>query len=999
MTAMTDPAEQTTAPSTNEADPAPDCPIAPTRSRLTCPVLVGRAPELAWLRQAARYPPTLVIVEGEAGIGKTRLLREWLADPELNQTARLVGHCTGLREPFPFGCVVDALARAAAWLPGPERLSPVTGALRSLLPELADQLPPPLEPLGNRREERHRTFRGIRELLVSLGPAVLVLEDLHWVDSDTRELLRFLIDRLPPQLTLVLTYRREDLADPGAPVLPTTSDVRRLELTLRPLDAVEVADLVSAVHRGPVPADLADHIHRLTMGIPLAVEETLGRQAAPQLPAPGWACELDVPSPLREALLERVTRLSSSARRVLQAAAVLDTPASENLLTRVAGLSTRHATAGLVELLGRAMLHADGDRYAFRHGLAQQAVYDSIAEPTRRQLHRRAIRALVAGGPAAPPAQLAHHCREAGLLADWARFAEAAADQAITAGDDETASRLLRDVVAQPGATRETRVRLAIKLGHAARTGLSHADALLILRSVLAESDLPPQARGELRLSLGLLLRNQAAGASEGYAELERAVAELRDNPASAARAMASLGAPYLLDDRHLSEHLDWLARAAGTAQVASDPELAALVCTDRASALIGTGDPAGWQLAGELPDRRDLPLGPADRLRQGRLAANLAWSATCVGHYPRAESLLRAGERLACGPSGRYLASCLTGTGLLHDYAVGRWDGLAARAEEVAGTMPDVPSVVAEARLVLGLLALAGGELAEAERQLTGASSSVPVAVAAADGLARIAAAAGRGAAAQQRVRQAVSLVRAKGIWCWAAELIPTAVAVLGRAQQRPAARTLLDEFAAGVTGRDSPLAEAALAAGRAVLAESEGTHQAAAAQYAEAAHAYHALPRPYLSARAAEAQGRCLLAAGQDGTGALSEALVTFERLGAAWDVARCRHLLRSLGRRLPHRRGRRGYGRQLSPRERDVVRLVRTGLTNREIAETLFLSPRTVEAHVARSLRKLGLPSRRVLASQPTQPAPPGRPAAPAALTAPAPDLTPTWPGHLR
>jgi DNA-binding CsgD family transcriptional regulator len=421
---------------------------------------------------------------------------------------------------------------------------------------------------------------------------------------------------------------------------------------------------------------------------------------------------------------------------------------------------------------------------------------------------------------------------------------------------------------------------------------------------------------------------------------------------------MASLGAPYLTDGRHIDEHLTWLARATGAAARTGDPELASVVAVNRATALVSTGDPAGWRLAGQ---HRDNPL----------MTVNVAWSAVCVGRYAEAEELLRTGERLAAEPSapaGSYLGCALSGTALMHDYAVGHWDGLAARAGEVVRANPDVPSVVAEARLVLGLLALAAGEVREAEAHLAESTGSVPVAAAADGALARLAAATGDPATAERRVRHGLALVQDKGVWCWAAELVPAAVAVLGRLpDQQPVARKLLDELAAGLTDRDSPLADAALLAGTSLVTEADGQYLAAAGQHAEAAWAYAVLPRPYAAAQAWEGHGRCLLAAGRDGTGALAEAAEVFERLGATWDVARCRHLLRNLGRTLTHRRGRRGYGGELSPREREVVRLVRTGLTNREIAEALFLSPRTVEAHVARVLRKLELPSRRALAVQ--------------------------------
>jgi hypothetical protein len=563
------------------ASPAPLAASAAVIHRLISPVLIGRADELTQLHAASRLPPTVVVIEGEAGVGKTRLIRDWLAAPGTRTATQLVGHCSPLREPLPFGPVIDALAGAASRIPDPALLSPVTGALRPLLPELADRLPPALEPLDSRRQERHRIFRAIRDLLAGLGPTILVLEDLHWVDGGTHELLRFLADRPPGQLSLVLTYRREDLTDPStpAPVVPVGSGASRLRLVLRPLDVDQVGELAAAVHGSEVSAAFARYLYERTMGIPLAVEETLA------LLADG---RLETPSALRDVILERVSRLGRSARRLLEAAAILGNPASAELLARVAGLPAQPEiqTAGLAELVARGLLGPIGEaRYGLRHGLAQQAVQDSLTEPVRRALHARAADALLARGEPVPLAQLAHHYRQAGQIPEWQRYAEAAADQAIAFGDDGTAAELLRDVVARPDATTETRVRIAIKLGRAALTGLSHGDAVSILRRTLTESDLPAEARGELRLCLGILLRNQVRQAREGWNELRAAVDELANRPGPAARAMASLGAPYLIDGRHLDEHLAWLSRAAETAARAGDPALVSVVEVNAATA------------------------------------------------------------------------------------------------------------------------------------------------------------------------------------------------------------------------------------------------------------------------------------------------------------------------------------------------------------------------------------------------------------------------------
>src|SRR5262252_1624019 len=178
------------------------------RSRLSSPVLVGRKDELGSLLRAASDPPALILVEGEAGVGKTRLVEELLDAPGLDGSDCYIGDCQSLVEPFPLGPVLEALRNAR---PDRKVLGPITGVLRPLLPELAPLLPEPPEPLADRLAERHRLFRALRELLDALGRSVLVLEDLHWADEQTLEFLRFLCPQLPPELTLVCTYRSEDL--------------------------------------------------------------------------------------------------------------------------------------------------------------------------------------------------------------------------------------------------------------------------------------------------------------------------------------------------------------------------------------------------------------------------------------------------------------------------------------------------------------------------------------------------------------------------------------------------------------------------------------------------------------------------------------------------------------------------------------------------------------------------------------------------------------------
>lgn len=206
---------------------------------------------------------------------------------------------------------------------------------------------------------------------------------------------------------------------------------------------------------------------------------------------------------------------------------------------------------------------------------------------------------------------------------------------------------------------------------------------------------------------------------------------------------------------------------------------------------------------------------------------------------------------------------------------------------------------------------------------------------------------------------------LRDKGVWVWAAEPAPWAVEAMVGAGRTMEALDMVEEFAAGLKGRRAPAAEASLTWCRAILAEAAQEPDRAVEHFRQARRAFAALPRPYEAALTGEAAGRCALAAGggadPDAADELKAVESELEQLGAVWDVARARATLRA--HRVEERRppGRPAYGEQLSPREEEVAELAGAGLTNREIAGTLHLSPRTVEQHVARALRKLGLQSR--------------------------------------
>jgi DNA-binding CsgD family transcriptional regulator/tetratricopeptide (TPR) repeat protein len=939
--------------------------IARPAQRLSSPVLVGRDDELRALVDAVTRPPAVVVVEGEAGVGKTRLVEELLARPELRGRQRLVGYCHPVGEPFPLGSLVEALRSAN---PDPRALSPVAGALRPLLPELAGALPEAPEPLGDRRAERHRLLRAVRELLDALGETVLVLEDLHWADQATLELLRFLAPQLPQGLAVVCTCRADEAPEASPLVglagrLPRETGVR---VTLGLLDRDHVGRLAGGILEiDGVSSEFADYVFECSQGLPFAVEETvrLLQDRRDLVNSSGlWLrrrlAAMPVPTAFRDSILERLGRLGADARRVVRAAAVLGVPADEETLAAVASLPDARGGAALADALDSGLLvELDGGRYGFRHALARQAVEDATPSPVCRRLHLRAARVLEAARPK-PLARLAHHFKAAGDGEMWIRYAEAAADRAVSYSDDATAYWFLRDAIAVETHTSATRVRLAGKLAAHAMHCLAHEEAIDCLRPLLADAALPPELRGEIRLSLARLL-GQSGNAAAYWSELTQAVDELDPRPELAARAMAYLALPWV-DAGTLEEHLQWLERAGATA---NDRATICLVKAFRAVVLLEVGDPCGWQALDALPT--PTAEAPAEEAKQTAWAAANACDAVIqLGHLDRARTLIEESLRLSADLGCLRETTYATSARDQLDWLAGEWDGLEARIRRNIDEAGDMVTVRADAEAVLGLLSLARGDTRTALELLTrlrpdahGTLHLYPWATA---GLARIDLARGRPAAAAEHVARGLDLVTRKDIWVWATDVAPVAVEALLATDRSDDAAALTNRFARGLEGRDAPAAVAGLTDCRALLTEASGDLDAAAQEHLGAADAWLQLPRPYDAARAHERAGRCMVVAGGDHQ-LLTEAMRAFQDLGAAWDAARVRRALRAHGVIPPHRRGRRGYGTELSPREREVAQFAGDGHTNREIANALFLSPKTVEKYLGTAMRKLGVKSR--------------------------------------
>jgi DNA-binding CsgD family transcriptional regulator/uncharacterized protein (UPF0147 family) len=899
--------------------------------------------------------PVLVLVEGRAGTGKSRLVQELTALPEA------------------------ARATCLRWACG-ESAAP---------PELPDD-----------------------------GPVLLAVEDVHRADPGELALLRRLLERPRPGLATVITCRPEELADPGlalgSPPPRYPPELTVLRHRVRPWSVDAVRKVTATVLGDRCTEEAVARLHERSGGVAQIVVDLLAvlRDSTRQRCTAADVDAAGVPVRLADLSLGRTAALPPEHRPIVWAAAVLGEPADRDELVTVSGLGRGPGRRALLAALaGAALTEADAG-YGLPVPLAAVAVREAVPGPVRQELHGRAADVLGHRQPV-PWASLAGHHRAGGRIRGWLRAVEQAAREAAEAGLHQEAIGLLEETLADPAVPPQARARLAPVLARSAVVGLRSDQTVQVLTQIIEDTALPAAVRGELRLDLGLLLCNQVGMSDQGWKELERAAAELREaRPDLAARAMSALAMPYW-PNSSFDVHRAWLEDAARAAADSGDEVVRTAVAANRAALAMSCGDPQAWALVKELPtdspDRRC-------RLHAARGLCNSADSALWLGHHGRAEELLTEGLELSGKSGAPYTKHTALGARLLLEWVTGRWAGLAERCETFVAATADMPVICADARVVRGLLALAQGEWSSALSWLGGADPSSrrdaapPLAAATSGALIRLSLARQELPDAAVEACRAWAKVKQKGVWVWAADLAPWAVEAMARTGDGEAARAMIAEFEAGLKGRDAPTARAAVTWSRAALAEAEGRWLDAVPLYRQAAAAYGALPRPYAQALATEAAGRCALEAdsaseaagadaagagrtdsdaahgdeargkgesqGKEGDGAAGKAQAVadltasarqFAELGAVWDAARARALLRSHQPAKEARPpGRPSYGDRLSPREREVAELAGTGLTNREIATTLHLSPRTVEQHVARAMRKLGTTSRQHLAA---------------------------------
>ena len=941
--------------------------------------LIGRDEELEVLASAVAASPAVAVLQGEAGIGKTRLVTELAARPELAGRWFVVGRCPRIREPFPLGPIIDALRTLGDAFAG-AMFSPLVGALRPLVPEFAELLPLEPPPLDDKAGERHRVFRALVEVFASLDRAVLVLEDLHWADAHTAEFVSYLLADPPPRLSLVLTFRGDEV-DPALRAMTARMppSLRHVAIALGNLDKSQTGALVAAVLGVPrVSAELAAYVYGRTSGLPFAIEEVAavlrGRGVDVLSRNEGWLQDpLDerlLPERIRDSVLARVSLLSGETKAVAEAAAVLHVPATVAVLSAVSPVSGAHTLRALDEALTSGLLVKRDGLIAFRHPLAAQAVYESMPGTRQLELHQRAASALKATNPV-PLGQLTYHLGNISRSTVWVDVAERAADVAIEFGDAAEAARLLSELLRDAQLEASQRGRLVTKLARAAHEALGSVENVVDLLSDALKQDLTPPVRGEVRFWLATAMSHIGYDVSAQRELLTQAVADLDERPALKAWTMVTLGIPTAPAEVPYAVRQSWLARAQRVLPKVDDSPFEIFLLGKIAMVQVASGDPAWRVLTDRILKRTN---GSPRRGREVNAYLSVGVCAAIAGHYAIAHRLLAAAVEGVDTYENRQLVVRVRCASAMLDFCRGNWDGLTETLDGLRIDLAECPPVRIDVETVAGCLALAQGRLDEAthllagvtdEAQARGEAELLAFATAATTRLAVV-----RGDADQAiaGVRRFIAALEARELWTPVTRALPAAVQALVIAGKPADARALVARVSGELNGLDAPLAAAAIRHAQGFLAAGGKQWTDAAHHFLAAADRYEPLQCVYEAAQAREQGAVAMFEAGEPTAArTLRDAMTAYAGIGAAWDLSRAAGHGRQFGLSVPGRdhTTRRGYGDFLSPREEEVAQLAATGWTNKEIGAELFVSPNTVDKHLRAVYRKLHIRSRTALA----------------------------------
>jgi DNA-binding CsgD family transcriptional regulator/tetratricopeptide (TPR) repeat protein len=970
---------------------------------------VGRTQELAWLRQlltrAADGESLVALVGGEAGVGKTRLVEQLAAAAGEQGVRVLGGGCVPLgEEGVPFAPVTQALRGLADQL-DPAELETVAGPARQelarLLPDLAVNgvVGATAEVAAGAGQGRlFELLLGVVQRLTARAPLLWVVEDLHWADRSTRDLLAFLATALRSGRVMVVgTFRSDELhrRHPLHGLLGQLGRNRRVvRLQLERFNRAELAAQLAGLLGADPPARLVDDIYARSQGNPFFAEELLLAGASD---GGGRAA---LPPSLREVLLTRVVRLGDRTQQLLGVAAAAGPGVTQPLLAAVAGLDDRQLLDGLHEAVDQQLLLPDpagGAGYLFRHALLAEAVYSELLAGERVRLHTALAGALEAGleageAPASRAARLAYHWWAAGdqPRALTASIQAASAAEGVYAFAEaqlqlERALALWDRVADAAGRAGMDRVGLLSRCGEAAYGAGDLAGAAELVRQALGLVDAArqPLRAGLLHEQLARCLRRLRDPAA--LDEHQQAVRLVPPEPSTERAWVLGSLAQYLVTVDRFAEARGPAEEAIATAAQVGARAEEAIARTALGGALIYLGEP---------------DAGLAELAAAGRLAAQtgdvIVVLRTLVSRSDGLNAAGRPEEAVVVALDGLQQARRL---GLVRGngpvlaanaaealFALGRWD----QAEQVSREGLEIsPSGAAYNALPVdrAALELGRGDLDAAQARLQAMRRLLPSPIPGAEnagplfgGLAELALWRGDLDQAKQLVSEAVPLVESNPRY--AAPLYALGVRV--EADRAELARARHPHQPAPDDGTGAALLERLQATAAGGLPELAAWHATAHAEstrqqgrpdpaaWAAAVAAWERLGQPYRVAYAGFRHAEALLGGGDRdrATTVLGRAAEVTGRLGA-------RPLdreIQALGRRArldlapPTGVAVQAAGAPtpaaqlgLTSREVEVLALVAAGRSNRQIAQALFISPKTVGVHVSNILAKLGVAGR--------------------------------------
>ncbi|HEX8123777.1 MAG TPA: AAA family ATPase [Solirubrobacteraceae bacterium] len=915
------------------------------------------------LADAARGAGRLVVLEGPAGIGKTRLLRA-ARDRAAEAGMRvLAARGSELERDFPFGVVRQLLEPAVHAAGAPEREELLAGAARPAAPLVGDAAGPEARDVF--ADPSFATLNALYWLVSNLAetaPLLLAVDDAHWADSASLRFLRFLLPRLDDlPVLLVVTARPDDPAADAALLAQLSADAGARLVRPQPLSPGPVAELVRAELGPQADAAFCAACHEVTAGNPFLLRELLAA-----LRAEGVQGERDdaqhvrevAPATISRSVLVRLARLAEAARALAHAVAVLGEDAPPRDVAALAGLDRAAATEAADALAGAGVLEADRP-LRFVHPLVRNAIYGDLPAGRRALLHERAAALLRAAG--AEPERVAVHvlaCDPDGSAEAVATLV-AAAQRALDQGAPEGAVRYLRRALAEPPPTPQARIGVVKRLAMAAfrasdRSALDGIDAAAELAA-----DTKTLVESAPTLAAGLA----AAGSTDE-------LAAVLDRAAAAAEMAGDVGAAVRLRVQRVT----WAHTPPAEAQRQLAPYSDALAGSPDEALLLAV---QSWWLhftpgarAGDAADLAARAVGDGRRLIERTGVAQGPQAILVLLRAERDDAAEHAIDRLAADARAEGEAPTLAGTAYLRgELALLRGEVARAvaetRAAVEAGRQGDFLAAVPIwlATLVEALVEHDELDAAEAELVAGGMAGPLPASywftpVLTARGRLRLAQARPREAAddflAGARDRDGVGMI--EPFRPWPAE----AALALAAAGERAQAEKLL--------AHRLPEAETWGTAGpRAALLRARGLLDGDVDALREAVATAEGTPARLEHARALADLGAALRRGNQRAAAREPlHAALELARAGGALAIARRAHAeLEATGEKVRPLLA--GGVESLTPSERRVADLAIEGQSNREIAQSLFLTVKTVESHLSSAYRKLGVRSRKELAAK--------------------------------